>query len=125
VKYEWYFLIWRGIPYYLRIYCVAYLYWSCVPCSHYVHGVYLCYFMIFVRIWSITFCIKAPIIGFLFLNKNILNFFVTFAQSHFRRIKLEDFENTYHSIFATNFSIWGVSILEIDIVEYRVSDQSY
>jgi hypothetical protein len=24
----------------LRSYCVTYLFWSCAPCSHFVHGVY-------------------------------------------------------------------------------------
>jgi hypothetical protein len=53
VNYEWHLVIWRGFPYYLRIYCINYLYWSCTPCSHFIHGVYFCYFMIFWAFWSL------------------------------------------------------------------------
>jgi len=47
-EYEMYLVIWRGFPYSLRIYCVTYVCWSCAPRWNFVHGVYLCYFMIFL-----------------------------------------------------------------------------
>jgi hypothetical protein len=50
VKYERYLVILRGFPYSLRSYCVTYLYWSCAPRLHFTHGVYFCYFMIYVII---------------------------------------------------------------------------
>jgi hypothetical protein len=76
VKYEWYFVNWRGFPYYLRSYCVNNLSWNRDPHSHFVHGAYFCYFMIFLRIWFITFGIRGPVPGFCFLNIVILEFFL-------------------------------------------------
>ena len=53
VKYERYLFIWREFPYYLRSYCVTYLYWSCAPHWHSVHGVCFYYILIFWAFWII------------------------------------------------------------------------
>jgi hypothetical protein len=43
----------EGVPLFIKDYCVTYLYRSCGPFSHSVHGVYFCYFMIFSSFGSL------------------------------------------------------------------------
>ena len=91
VKYEWYLVIWRGFPYYLRSYCVTYLSWSFATHWHYLHGVYFCYFMIFWAIWFITFGIRAQGLGVSLLHLRHLRIFaITIFLWYFRRNPLED-----------------------------------